>query len=1786
MTILQLLAVTDWFPESFCIRLTLTILHVLWVVAVLATLQSFVLRTLRRGSANVRYTVSCVTLMLMACSVPVIFLLIPAASVSPGSEAVTAAAESAVPTRAPSDGVPGAAPDGVQNPPDNSAPSTDTDIATLEVREPIIPVDVSEQPVLEATPVATPAHSNAPRATTAIESFLQESAPLTSAVYLFGVTLMLCRLVVSLWGSQRLRTTARTVEDESLVELISELARRMGLHNAGSAIKRRSIPLVRWCDRVAVPVVAGILRPVILLPPAVVSGLSPDQLEVLLMHELAHIRRHDLLVGLLQRVIESLLFFHPGVWWVSRRVSFERENCCDDAVVSAGSNPVLYADALIRAAELGREWQSLPTPRWQAVVASSGSGPSEFKRRILRMLGHGDVHLPGISRSGVVALVGIVIATSVLLVAQVGQQGPGYSYGRLAPHPVELASYPGFERFTVTVDGLPLDDDESVRQVESLVVNISESRRTPYNRQFAKLSRDLPKESLEEIEAAADSIINQSRGQHPVWHAALMFNLMMTLHEMEIDATNADANIALRHRFALSALEVADDLPIGLRLRILEYASWNALSRWTIRDKDWPEHRRMLTRLWLSTLQELQSAVDPQWDANDKPALSVVHPGGQYPPGIDPAAISNTEVREAYAALIEANRSKTDRYSQQQKLRTLLTELAPRCDEYLVKFYVRTPIGPDELDAFLNRYAIEPQRHYRVAITVRDINEILGSNRLTGGDRAALSLAGMIGHASGEAAPAVLSLIDSRGVLTFARMAALRGFMQLAQRQNIQEDTAASAVSRIDTMAHNVGEPDELRRLFNTWLPELRKQFPSQETVTDRANAKEHMRSGAYARASQSYHAMRVRRTLTFEDALQRADALHLDGLWSQSRDAYRDALGVLDTELATIDMQLAEYEPPSDGILNEARPQAGPYRYRLKGKRAGLRQQWAQVVQLTGRIELSELNDPQAAIKTLSSGLRFAPDEVTQNLETILQKARTDNGENRRPEFETDGFLNSMYTIATQRYLAMSYERVGEFEAALDCWCRVHLCWKAYRVPLARVDRKHVDRLVQQLPTGSLKPWHVFVRDHPSQFRDAQPQALQLSSSNRVNRTDWPTPFEYRTTTGDGFHFSSHSNNSLVRLPDGRLMMAYVGGDWHQQRIMLTTSRDDRHWETPWELSHNRVFNTLAPALIVDDDGVIWLACISKRHSISASSTGGYSVWLTNSQDGRVWSPLKPERTAKEMSSHHETLHLTRDHRGRFWMFDSTLCGSGDSPDEIELTTPIGFPTEEGMAVTDTFARFDRNGTCHLVFDNFGRELYYTNSADMQTWKTPALIEEKEDGSSVGFGQLLIRDPPGGVPGRRRDDTRQMAVLLRRESGWYMRRFQVTGEDWPPEFGEAICISNGPFNSHGSRLLESSGQVLLHSGSERTPSLLVASINDVLGQSNTASAVEANPASPTQPEPTPKPERSGDAPGEPDKSAAPPIPPEIRQRISKLGGDIRVRGGRTTVRIMYEKSRVTDDDLAALATVPNLDRLEFYADRVSSSGLKHLTGASKLASLELWDGKFVDDDLRVLSQLPLQQLGLYRCTGITDQAVEHFTEMPNLSGLNLFGTSVTGKCLQQLPATQMTALDIRKTGIGPDDLHHLQRFTNLTYICLPHEATDESLQYLSGLTRLKILPLQDTSITGAGLKHLSSLNNLDRLHLIGLAVSDDSLKHLSGLERLSFLNLGFTKISSAGVAHLKTLPALRELQLYDTLVDDDALRMLAEFPKLRRVSLRDTQVTAAGIARLKNARPDLRIEE
>lgn len=124
------------------------------------------------------------------------------------------------------------------------------------------------------------------------------------------------------------------------------------------------------------PVVVGWLRPAVVIPIGMLTGMPASQIEAILIHELAHIRRRDYLANLLQMVVEGFLFYHPAVWWISHVIRAERENCCDDFVVALNGNAHEYATALVALEENRR------VPNQAALAATGGS----LMKRVRRLL--------------------------------------------------------------------------------------------------------------------------------------------------------------------------------------------------------------------------------------------------------------------------------------------------------------------------------------------------------------------------------------------------------------------------------------------------------------------------------------------------------------------------------------------------------------------------------------------------------------------------------------------------------------------------------------------------------------------------------------------------------------------------------------------------------------------------------------------------------------------------------------------------------------------------------------------------------------------------------------------------------------------------------------------------------------------------------------------------------------------------------------------------------------------------------------------------------------------------------------------------------------------------------------------------------------------------------------------------------------------------------------------------------------------------------------------------------
>ena len=337
--------------NAFAHPLGWTLLHFVWQGALVALLLAVALRLLRHRSAQARYVVSCAALLLL--------LALP--------------------------------------------------IITLSVLWPVAPEGVATVPVLQpgAASVMVPLPEIAaptPSETSAswwqaAYATLGGALPWLVLIWMAGVLTLSMRYLAGWTYTLRLRRRGTRAVGQRWQEQRARLAKQLGVTRP---VRLMASALVQ------VPTVAGWLRPIILMPVGVFTGLTPRQVEMVIAHELAHIRRHDYLVNLMQAMCETLLFYHPAVWWVSQRIRVEREHCCDDLVVAVCGDAFTYAEALTKMEE-----DRLAAPRL-ALAATGGS----LMDRVRRLLDGPDEAAPGAARwvAGL-ALVTVLLVSLLLSTA-------------------------------------------------------------------------------------------------------------------------------------------------------------------------------------------------------------------------------------------------------------------------------------------------------------------------------------------------------------------------------------------------------------------------------------------------------------------------------------------------------------------------------------------------------------------------------------------------------------------------------------------------------------------------------------------------------------------------------------------------------------------------------------------------------------------------------------------------------------------------------------------------------------------------------------------------------------------------------------------------------------------------------------------------------------------------------------------------------------------------------------------------------------------------------------------------------------------------------------------------------------------------------------------------------------------------------------------------------------------------------------------------------------------------
>jgi beta-lactamase regulating signal transducer with metallopeptidase domain/HEAT repeat protein len=305
-------ALLQWGGHPAVYRLGWTLLHFLWQGAVVAGLFAVAQTGWRKRSSNARYWTGCLALALMLAAPVITFIALGAERAVPGA-------------LAPGGTGPGAA----------KLPALGETAGMPGLKGQIGQIGQIGPTSLPIAPASSP--QSAIRNPQFPHWHSEKFIPGFVLGWLLGVSALSLRLLLGSLRVARLKRRGHEPPGALWLDRLDRLRTALQIS--------RPVRLVKSV-LVEVPAVVGWLRPVILLPAASLAGLTPAQLEAILAHELAHVRRHDYLVNLLQNALETLLFYHPAVWWVSSCVRAEREICCDEIAVKLCGDRLVYAQAL------------------------------------------------------------------------------------------------------------------------------------------------------------------------------------------------------------------------------------------------------------------------------------------------------------------------------------------------------------------------------------------------------------------------------------------------------------------------------------------------------------------------------------------------------------------------------------------------------------------------------------------------------------------------------------------------------------------------------------------------------------------------------------------------------------------------------------------------------------------------------------------------------------------------------------------------------------------------------------------------------------------------------------------------------------------------------------------------------------------------------------------------------------------------------------------------------------------------------------------------------------------------------------------------------------------------------------------------------------------------------------------------------------------------------------------------------------------------------------------------
>ena len=280
--------VYQYLPEEIINAIGWTIFHSIWQGALIAVILGVVLFLASSRSANWRYAVSIIALVIFSLTATITFI-------------------------------------------QKYEPALEDKISSRVI--PQKTVQVSE--VYFENPIEQP--TKTPGIIEQLKNYFRQNLSLFVLAWFLGFLFFLLRFAGTVLHLQRIRSYGLKELDVEWLYRSRQLSQKLGIDK---------FVYVYESARVKIPIALGYLKPIILLPIGMINGLPYTQVEALIAHELSHIKRYDFLVNLLQSFIETIFFYHPAIWWISNQIKEERENCCDDLTISICGDSLAYSKAL------------------------------------------------------------------------------------------------------------------------------------------------------------------------------------------------------------------------------------------------------------------------------------------------------------------------------------------------------------------------------------------------------------------------------------------------------------------------------------------------------------------------------------------------------------------------------------------------------------------------------------------------------------------------------------------------------------------------------------------------------------------------------------------------------------------------------------------------------------------------------------------------------------------------------------------------------------------------------------------------------------------------------------------------------------------------------------------------------------------------------------------------------------------------------------------------------------------------------------------------------------------------------------------------------------------------------------------------------------------------------------------------------------------------------------------------------------------------------------------------